>query len=75
MLLNIVIFFNREATENLAVTLLARSSDEDLNEIHHSGNCVFLYPEQFRRFRDEKSELAFSMEIISVVGNSPFLYY
>ena len=54
MVLNMLIYFTREATENLAVTLLARSSDEDLSEIHNSGNCVFLYPEQFIRFRNEK---------------------
>jgi hypothetical protein len=59
-------FFNKERTENLAVSLLARSSDEDLSEVHNSGNCVKLYPEHYNRFANEGSELAFSMEIITV---------
>ena len=67
-------FLNKERKESLAVSLLTRSLDEDLSEIHNSGKCVKLYPEQFNRFRNEKSELAFSLEIISVAGNSPFLY-
>jgi E3 ubiquitin-protein ligase SIAH1 len=59
-------FLNKERKESLAVTLLARSLDEDLSEVHNSGNCVKLYPEQFNRFANEGCELAFSMEIIKV---------
>jgi len=59
-------FCNKEGTEGLAVKLLARSWDEDLSEIHNSGSCVKLYPEQFNRFANEKSELAFSVHIITV---------
>jgi len=58
--------FNEEYTENLAVSLLARSWDEDLSEVHNSGNCVKLYPEQFNRFANERSELAFWMEISKI---------
>jgi len=67
-------FFNKERTEVLAVKLLARSLDEDLSEIRHSGNCVKLYPEQFNRFANEGSELAFWMEIIRVGQNYPHGY-
>jgi hypothetical protein len=62
-------FFNKDRTENLAVSLLSRSWDEDLSEVYNSGNCVKLYPEQFSRFANEKSELEFSMEIITVGHN------
>jgi len=62
-------FFNKEHTKSLAVSLLARSLHEDLNEIHNSGNCVKLYPEQFNRFANEGNELAFSMEIVTVAHN------
>jgi hypothetical protein len=62
-------FFNKDRTANLAVSLLARSWDEDLSEVDSSGNCVKLYPEQFSRFANERSELAFSMEIITVGHN------
>jgi hypothetical protein len=57
-------FFNEDRTESLAVTLLARSWDEDLSEDHNSGNCVKLYPEQLYHFANEKSELAFSVKIV-----------
>jgi hypothetical protein len=59
-------FFTKECTESLAVNLLARSWDEYLGEVHNSGNCVKLYPEQFNRFANERSELALSMEILTV---------
>jgi len=59
-------FFDKERTESLAVNLLARSLDEDLSEVHNSGKCVKLYPEQFSRFANERSELEFSMEIVTV---------
>jgi hypothetical protein len=59
-------FRNKERTESLAVTLLARSWDEDLSEVHNSGNCVKLYPEQYNRFAKEGSELAFSIDVITV---------
>ena len=59
-------FFNKERTENLAVSLLSRSSDEDLSEVHNSGNCVKLYPEHYNRFTNEGSELSCSMEIITI---------
>jgi hypothetical protein len=56
------------------VSFLARSLDEDLSEIHNSGNCVKLYPEQFNRFANEGSELAFSMSIIIVGPTNPHVY-
>jgi len=59
-------FFNDEHTESLAVTLLARSWDEDLSEVHNSGNCVKLYPDQLYHFANERSELAFSVKIVAV---------
>ena len=65
-------FYNEEHKESLAVTLLARSWDEDLSEVHNSGNCVKLYPEQFNRFANERSELAFSMEIVAVGHHKPY---
>jgi len=68
-------FCNKEQTECLAASLLARSLDEDLCEIHNSGNCVKLYPEQFNCFRKEKSELAFSMEIYTVGHTYRQVYY
>ena len=67
-------FFSEGYTESLAVTLLPRSLDEDLSEVHNSGNCVKLYPEQFNRFTNEGSELAFSIEIITVEHNYPHGY-
>ena len=67
-------FFNKERTESLAVTRLARSLDENLSEVHNSGNCVKLYPEQFNCFANEGSELAFSMEIIAHGNNYPHGY-
>jgi E3 ubiquitin-protein ligase SIAH1 len=68
-------FFNTERTESLAVTLLARSLDEDLSEVHNSGNCVKLYPEQFNRFVKGRNELAFSMDIIKAEHNYSHDYY
>jgi hypothetical protein len=68
-------FFNKERTENLGISFFARSLDEDLSEIHNSGNCVKLYPEQFNRFANEGSEVAFSMEIITVGRNFRLGYY
>jgi len=62
-------FFNKDRTESLAVSLLARSWDEDLSEVYNSGNCVNLYSNQFNRFANEKSELAFQMKIITVGHN------
>jgi len=62
-------FFDKERTESLAVSLLARSLDEDLSEVHNSGKCVKLYPEQFSRFANEGCELTFSMEIFTVAHN------
>ena len=56
------------------MSFLARSLDEDLSEIHNSGNCVKLYPEQFNRFANEGSELAFSMSIIIVGPTNPHVY-
>jgi len=67
-------FFNKERTGSLAVSFLARSWDEDLSEVHNSGNCVKLYPEQFNRFANEWSELAFSMEILTVGSIYPHGY-
>jgi len=59
-------YFTKKRTEILAVNLLARSWDEDMGEVHNSGNCMKLYPEQFNRFANERSELALSMEILTV---------
>jgi hypothetical protein len=59
-------FFNKERTENLAVTLLARSLNADLDEVHNSGNCVILHREMLNRFTNERSELAFSLDIFNV---------
>jgi E3 ubiquitin-protein ligase SIAH1 len=67
-------FVNKERTESLAVTLLARSLDEDLSDVHNSGTCVKLYPEQFSRFANEGSELEFSMEITALGNNYPHCY-
>jgi hypothetical protein len=68
-------FFDKERTESLAVTCVARSLDEDLSEVHNSGNCVKLHPEQFSRFANEGCGLAFWMEIVTVGHNYPHGYY
>jgi E3 ubiquitin-protein ligase SIAH1 len=68
-------FFGAKCGENLAVTHMARCWDEDLSEVHNSGNCMKLYPEQFNRFANERGELKFSMEIITVRHNYPHDYY
>jgi hypothetical protein len=65
-------FFNKERTESLADTHLARSFHEDLSEVHNSGKCVKLYQDQFNRFTNEKGEVAFSMEIITVEDVCPY---
>ena len=62
-------FSNAERKESLAVSLLARSLDEDLSEIHNSGECVKLYPDQVSRFVNGRGELKFSMEV-STVGHN-----
>jgi len=67
--------FNKERTESLAVTLLARSLGEDLSEVYNSGNCVKLYPEQYNRFGNEGRDLAFSMEILTGGKNFQDYYY
>ena len=64
-------YFTKKRTEILAVNLLARSWDEDMGEVHNSGNCMKLYPEQFNRFANERSELALSMEILTVWNKYP----
>ena len=64
-------FFNKERTGSLAVSFLARSWDEDLSEVHNSGKCVKLYPEQFNGIANEESELEFSMEILTVGETFP----
>ena len=66
-------FFNKERTENLSVTHLARSLDEDLSEVHNSGNFVKSYPEQFNRFANEGSELAFSF-IVTIMQQSQNIF-
>ena len=68
-------FFNKEHKEGLSKTLLATSLDEDLSEIHNAGNCVKLYPEQFNRFTNEGSELAFSIVILTLDRNFPHCLY
>jgi hypothetical protein len=67
-------FFNDEYTESMTVTLLPRSSKEDLSEVHNSGNCVKLYPEHYNRFANEKSELAFSIKILTAEHDYPHGY-
>jgi E3 ubiquitin-protein ligase SIAH1 len=62
-------FFNKDRTESLAVSHLARTWLKDLNEVHSSGDCVKLYPEHFNRFRNEKNELIFLMEISTTGSN------
>jgi hypothetical protein len=59
-------FFNKGCTETLAVTRLARSLGEVLSEVHNSGKCVTLYAEEFNRFTNEKSELAFSRKLQTI---------
>jgi hypothetical protein len=59
-------FSNKESTENLTVTLLARSLDEELSEVHNSGHCVKLYPDQYNRFANDRNDLEFSLEIFRV---------
>ena len=56
--------FNKKRTVTLAVTRLARSLDEDLSEVHNSGNCVKLYPEQFDGFKNENGELTFEWKYV-----------
>jgi len=68
-------FFNKERTENLGISFFVRSLDEDLGEVHNSGNCVKLYPEQFNRFANEGGELEFWMEIITIGRNFRLGYY
>jgi hypothetical protein len=59
-------FDNKVCEERLTVTLLARSLDEDLNEVHNSGNCVKLYPEHYSRFANDGNELTFTLHICIV---------
>jgi hypothetical protein len=58
-------FYDVERAESLVVSCLARSWDEDLSEVHNSGNCVKLNPEQLNRFVNEWNILEFSIEIIN----------
>jgi len=67
-------FFNKERTEIISVTRLARSWGEDLSEVYNSGNCVKLYPEQYNLFANEGSEMALSMEILTVKHNKTHGY-
>ena len=60
-------FLNKERKEGLAVSLVARSLDEDLSEVHNS--------EHFGSFANEWCELAFSMEIIRFWHNYLHCYY
>jgi hypothetical protein len=63
--------FNKERTESLAITRLARRADEALSEVRNSGNCVKLYQELYKRFANEKNELAFSLVILTVGKSLP----
>jgi hypothetical protein len=63
-------FVSMGCEENLTVTLLARSLDEDLNEVYNSGKCVKLYPVQYNRFANDWNELTFSLDIFTV-GSGP----
>jgi E3 ubiquitin-protein ligase SIAH1 len=67
-------FVNQECEANIAVTLLVRSLNEDLNEVHNSGNCVILHPKQYNRFASFGNELRFSLEIFTTVRMSNYVY-
>ena len=58
-------FVNKNGMED-AMCLPVRSLDENLNEVHNSGNCVKFYPDQYNEYANERSELSFSMEIITI---------
>jgi E3 ubiquitin-protein ligase SIAH1 len=58
-------FFNKDRTENLAITLLAGS----FNEVRNSGNCLKLYPDQYNRFANVQIGLTFSLEILKVASD------
>jgi hypothetical protein len=58
-------FSGKECTENLEVTLLVRSLNDDLNEVHNSSDVILL-PDMFNRFTDGSSALAFSLQILKV---------
>jgi hypothetical protein len=65
---------NQVSEESLTVTHLARGFGEDVSEIHNSGDCVKLYPEQHNRFANESSALAFSLDILTVTSTPlPYL--
>jgi hypothetical protein len=56
-------FFNKDHTESFVITHLVRSFLEDLDEVRNSGNCVKLYDDQFKRFKNEESEVPFSLKL------------
>jgi hypothetical protein len=59
-------YFNEEHKESFAVIRLARRLDEDLSEVHNSGKCVNLYPEQFNGFKVENGELTFEWKYVKL---------
>jgi hypothetical protein len=59
-------FSNKGRREDLPITLLAGGFDEYLSEVHNSGNCVKLYPEQYNRSANDRNKLAFSLDIFEV---------
>jgi hypothetical protein len=59
-------FFNKDKTEGVSVTQLARSFDETLNEVFLSGNCGKLHYDVVYRLRDEMGKIMFKIEIIRV---------
>nr|AGM32921.1 hypothetical protein [Coptotermes formosanus] len=68
-------FDNKERTESLIFTRLARGFHENLDEIHRSGKCVKLYADQFSHFMNEKGEVSFSMEIIANLDSCHYGHY
>jgi len=68
-------FWNKERMESLTITLLVRSCYEDMSEVLNPGDCVKLYPEQFSRFANERGELKFRVEIITVGRSYGHGYY
>ena len=59
---------NKDSTEGVTVMRLTRSSDEYLQDIYRTGNCVKLNCDMVKRLMDEKCTLKFKLDIIRI-GN------
>jgi len=59
-------FVNKDDTEGVTVMHLTRSADENLRDVHTSGNCGKLHYDVVFRLRDEEGYLNFKVEIIGV---------